>query len=46
MVGHWEIHKRVIITIAYLAAIISGFALFLYVLSALVGPVIAAIITI
>jgi hypothetical protein len=46
MVGHWEIHKRVIVTIAYLAAVIGGFAIFLYALSALVGPVVAGIITI
>lgn len=46
MVGQWEVHKRAFITIAYLAAVIGGFALFLSILSALVGPVVAGIITI
>ena len=46
MVGKWEVHKRAITTLAYIAGVIGGFALFLYALSALVGPVVAGIITI
>ena len=46
MVGKWEVHKRAITILAYIAAVVGGFFLFLSVLSLLVGPVVAGIITV
>ena len=46
MVGKWEVHKRAITILAYIASVVGVFFIFLSALSALVGPVIAGIITI
>ena len=46
MVGKWEVHKRAITILAYIAAVVGVFFLFLSVLSLLVGPVVAGVITV
>jgi uncharacterized membrane protein len=46
MIGEWEIHKRVITILAYIAGVIGGVAFTIYVLTALVGLEATLIITI